>query len=204
MKMQCEKCQENIYDYIDCSLSENQMQSMAGHFKECADCQTFLDEELKFAQVTAELLEEGISKLQLKESVKNNIFNAVRTNQQTIRFSYPFWAKAAAVVFVAGILFTAINSIKQKNQTIKVAAGKTEFTLALKDNNQLEPGIGIIAREQAEENINQHKKRFKSICTVYDKENKDYWIRRNVIVEDPNSDGKAGFINITVTRPNSG
>jgi len=202
--MQCTKCQENIYDYIDNSLTDKQMQSMSGHFKECTDCKCFLNEELKFTQITAELLEVSTSEQQLKTSIKNNIINTLQNNQQNIRLSYSFWAKAAAFVFVSGMLFATFSILNKENTTAKIS--KTEQK-ATSDTTQLESQIyqlktEDIAQVQAVQNIDKHKKYFKSICTIYDKTNKNYWIRRNVIVDNPS--GKNGFINIAVNRSNSG
>ena len=198
--MQCEKCREYIHEYIDSSLSEDKMLSMTEHFEQCSDCQTFLDEEIQFSQITASLLEESASNLQLRESVKNNILNAVRKNQQTIRFSYSFWAKVAAVALVAGILSTSLFNIKQESKTIEIALTEHGSTSLIKANQtrltQSQMGTAVPAPTE------KNNKHFKSICTTYDKVNKKHWIRRNVIVENP--DGKPGFINITVTRPNSG
>jgi len=207
MNMQCEKCHEQIHEYIDCNLPENQIKSIEKHLKECDDCQAFLDEELNFAELTAKLLEVGTSKFQLKENVKNNIINAVWENKQNAWSSYSFWVKAAAVVFVSIILFSTLSIKKAEIPSTKTSLIEKNSSTTQKTDiislNPVNPSITkTVPPLKAKKNTNKHKVQLKSICTIYDSVNTNYWIRRNVIVEKP--DGKSGFINITVTRKNSG
>ncbi len=201
--MQCEKCREYIHEYIDQSLAEDQMLPMAEHFRQCADCQAFLNEELNFTQITATLFAESTSSLHLKESVKNNIINFVRENKQTIRFSYPLWAKVATVALLTGILFAFFSNKKQESKIQKFVLAEHAFSSEGKANKtKLELQGASESPASVLQNINQQNKHFKSICTTYDTVNKKLWVRRNIIVENPN--GKVGFMNITVTRTNSG
>ena len=75
--MKCEDAQENLYEYLDGSLSPSETASLRQHLEECATCRQVVQREMDFARSTSSRLERAVDEVRLEPHARRRIVQAV-------------------------------------------------------------------------------------------------------------------------------
>jgi anti-sigma factor RsiW len=110
--MNCEHMQENLYDYLDDSLSPSEKAAAEKHLAGCAACAELVRREAQFAHSLSGGLEQAVANVALDAVAQRNMAGMLERKTSATRehASVSFWSRfalpfAAAVV----ILFVAFG-----------------------------------------------------------------------------------------------
>lgn len=107
--MNCEQFQENLYDYLDDSLSPPEKAAAQSHLAECPGCREAVEREKKLVLSLGRKFEQRVELVSLDAHTKRSIAKALAQSSGEPRQQrqFPFWLRlalgpgAAAVILIA-------------------------------------------------------------------------------------------------------
>jgi anti-sigma factor RsiW len=76
--MNCAHFQENLYEYLDDTLSPSEKAAAEEHLRGCRDCHEAVEKELRLAQALTTRLEQAVEPVALDAACRRKIADAVR------------------------------------------------------------------------------------------------------------------------------
>ena len=75
--MNCERLQENLFEYLDGALPSSEMEAARRHVAECGGCREKVEHEKAFERSMSERFREAVTGIQLEEHVRRRIATAL-------------------------------------------------------------------------------------------------------------------------------
>ncbi len=102
--MNCERLQENLYEYLDGTLSPDEKAAAEKHMLACNTCRQALQNERLTAQTLSGQFKEAVAKIELDAGARPSMERAVRQtlDSQPKQRSTPFWMRLIWPAMAAG------------------------------------------------------------------------------------------------------
>src|SRR5690242_19853906 len=107
--MKCEHLQENLYDYLDDTLSPPEKAAAEEHLLACEFCRQIVQRELQLARTLSDRFSQAVESVSLDANAQRGLAIAVQRSLQTSqqRFSFAFWPRLAMPIAAAAVLLLA-------------------------------------------------------------------------------------------------
>ena len=110
--MNCEQLQENLFEYLDETLSPAEKAAAEKHLAGCGVCRDTVQRELLQAQTLSSRLSQAIESVALDSNAQRRIVNTVRSRSAKSReSSFSFWSRFAVPACVAAVVLIAASWI---------------------------------------------------------------------------------------------
>ena len=71
--MRCSKCQDQLYEYFDGTLTPSMCKSVQEHLAQCPDCHAVFEQERQFSKSMTDLFEQQTRDLRLAPQIRQNV-----------------------------------------------------------------------------------------------------------------------------------
>jgi len=85
--MQCAKCQDQLYEYFDGTLTPSQRESIREHLAQCPACFSAFEQERQFSKSMIGLLEQQSRDLRLAPQIRENVLARLQELKQENQIS---------------------------------------------------------------------------------------------------------------------
>jgi len=123
--MNCEKLQENLYDYLDDTLSPGEKAAAEKHFIGCSVCRDAVQRELLLAETMSNRFRLAVEPVALDE---HKMARAVQRSivKSAERSPYPFWSRLAIPLAAAALILIGATWLVHR-----VGSGRTSSLSAV-------------------------------------------------------------------------
>jgi anti-sigma factor RsiW len=131
--MNCERFQENLYDYLDDALASGEKSAAQLHLQTCRACRQAVENQRMAAQIISSRFKEAVETVEMDAITKRRMATAVRekienTSEPEKRFPFPLWLRlaipAAALVLIC--IWLSHVGFTQKNSFVSPGTGNFE------------------------------------------------------------------------------
>jgi anti-sigma factor RsiW len=116
--MNCRRCQHELYEYLDGSLSTREQAAMEIHLAGCSACRQALNQERQISRSLLNQLNGAAQSLQLPPQVRHKVIATLADERRARdegrgdaffwrRLAWPLAAAAAGLMLLAGVFYSA-------------------------------------------------------------------------------------------------
>ena len=151
--MNCQRFQDELYEYVEGTLSADVLAAAEKHLAECDACRQAVEKEKRLEAVLSSRLRQSSQALTLHPEIRRNIISAVRQKNATPTGAVSLidlwknWVRIAAIsgsaLSVAGILLAVHFSSTKRHETVSVPVGTSAPEVASAAENSPQAPVSV-------------------------------------------------------------
>lgn len=128
--MNCRQMRENVYEYLEGSLSRSEMNAAENHLAGCLACHELLQSEKQLAESLSNRLQQSMQTIDLDALSQGRMLQALqREFQDSQRQPYSFsWARLAFPFAIAGLTLTTVFLLGYSLLNLSRIPSRLEFS----------------------------------------------------------------------------
>lgn len=141
--MNCRRFQNQLYEYVEGSLSAGAQAAAERHLAGCSACRQAVRKEQQFAQILSNRLRQGTESLTLRPDIRHNILTASRckpASRGVVESIVDLWNRFAVPAAIAVSLVLAVTFLLIRHFS---GVRMHDMETARADGRNLQPAVSI-------------------------------------------------------------
>ncbi|HTV40298.1 MAG TPA: anti-sigma factor [Candidatus Sulfotelmatobacter sp.] len=122
--MNCRRFHDELFEYVDGTLSADELTAAEKHLAECEACRQAVEKERRLASALSSRLRQSTQSLTLRPEIRRNIVTASRKRGSALIDLWKYWVRMAvipgAALLIAGVLLAGHFSGTRRHETVSV------------------------------------------------------------------------------------